>query len=142
LPYLEIISFNTAEALKKYLDDEIGRIRTLIGDLLRRLEEIRLRAERFKKAQAALVKFAGEKQMPALEGKEMEMPGFRVIINPGPKQETETLEGVVTSLQSKLDNIVKIRKSIDPLADFEEGVTISTVISEGIPSKMMIYLKP
>lgn len=140
---LEIKTFKTPEELKNFMDEEIGRVRSLMGDYLRRLEEIRVRADRLKKAQAALIKFAGDKQMPALEGREVELPGLRVLVNPGPRQETDTLEEVVKTLQTKLDHMQKIRKALDPLSDFEEGVvTISVVTSDNIPTRMMIHLKP
>ena len=140
---LELKSFTTSDELKKFLDGEIGRIRSEIGDLLRRLEEIRIRADRLQKAQAALLKFAGEKQMPTLEAKELDLPGLKVWINPTPKQETETLEEIVKAMQTKLDTLQRIRKALEPLADFEEGVmTISVVTSDDVPRKMMIFLKP
>jgi len=140
---LELKSFNTPEELKKFLDDEIGRIRTLLGDYLRRLEENRIKAERLKKAQEAIVKLAGEKQVPSFEGREIDLSGLKILVNPGLKQEMEVLEDVVKSLQDKLNIIQKIRKALDPLTSFEEGiVTISTVMSDNIPIRIMIYLKP
>ncbi|MCP8315646.1 MAG: hypothetical protein H3Z51_02125, partial [archaeon] len=51
---LELKMFNTPDELKKFLDDEIGRIRTLLGDYLRRLEENRIKTEKLKKAQEAI----------------------------------------------------------------------------------------
>jgi hypothetical protein len=140
---LELKSFNTPEELKKFLDDEIGRIRTLLGDYLRRLEENRIKAERLKKAQEAIVKLAGEKQVPSFEGREIDLSGLKILVNPGLKQEMEVLEDVVKSLQDKLNIIQKIRKALDPLTSFEEGiVTISTVMSDNIPIRIMIHLKP
>jgi hypothetical protein len=142
-PSLEFKAFNTPDELKKFLDDEIGRIRTLLGDYLRRLEENRIKAERLKKAQEAIVKLAGEKQVASFEGREIDLSGLRVLVNPSLRQETEVLEDVVKSLQDKLNIIQKIRKALDPLASFEEGiVTITTVMSDNIPVKIMIHLKP
>ncbi len=140
---LEFKTFNTPDELKKFLDDEIGRIRTLLGDYLRRLEENRIKTERLKKAQEAIVKLAGEKQVASFEGREIDLSGLKVLVNPSLRQETEVLEDIVKSLQDKLNIIQKIRKALDPLASFEEGiVTIATVMSDNIPVKIMIHLKP
>ncbi len=139
----ELRIFNTPEELKKSLDDEIGRVRTLLGDYLRRLEENRIKIERLKKAQEAIVKFAGEKQIPLLEGREIDLSGLKVLVNPSLRQEMDALEDVVKSLQDKLNIMQKIRKALDPLTSFEEGiVTIVTVMSDNIPIKIMIHLKP
>ncbi|MGB9659988.1 MAG: hypothetical protein ACPLY9_05680 [Nitrososphaerales archaeon] len=140
---LEFKTFNTPDELKKFLDDEIGRIRTLLGDYLRRLEENRIKTERLKKAQEAIVKLAGEKQVASFEAREIDLSGLKVLVNPSLRQETEVLEDIVKSLQDKLNIIQKIRKALDPLASFEEGiVTIATVMSDNIPVKIMIHLKP
>jgi len=135
--------FNTPDELKKSLDDEIGRIRTLLGDYLRRLEETRIKTDRLKKAQEAIIKFAGEKQIPSLEGREIELSGLKVFVNPNLRQETDMLEDIVKTLQDKLNTIQKIRKALEPLTGFEEGiVTIAAVMSDNIPTKLMIHLKP
>ncbi|MEM3383475.1 MAG: hypothetical protein QXL52_03705 [Nitrososphaerales archaeon] len=140
---LEFKTFNTPDEFKKFLDDEVGRIRTLLGDYLRRLEENRIKAERLKKAQEAIVKLAGEKQVTSFDGKEIDLSGLRVLVNPSLRQETEILEDIVKSLQDKLNIMQKIRKALDPLASFEEGiVTISAVMSDNIPIKLMVHLKP
>lgn len=139
----ELKVFNSPEELKKFLDDEIGRIRTLLGDYLRRLEEVRIKTDRLKKAQDALVKFAGEKQITTSESREIDLSGLKVFVNPSPRQETDTLEDMVRSLQDKLNIIQRIRKALDPLISFEEGiVTISAVTADNIPTKIMIYLRP
>jgi hypothetical protein len=139
----ELKVFNSPEELKKFLDDEIGRIRTLLGDYLRRLEEVRIKTDRLKKAQDALVKFAGEKQITTSESREIDLSGLKVFVNPSPRQETDTLEDMVRSLQDKLNMIQRIRKALDPLISFEEGiVTISAVTADNIPTKIMIYLRP
>ncbi|MCP8307300.1 MAG: hypothetical protein H3Z53_00615 [archaeon] len=140
---LELRMFNTPDELKKSLDDEIGRIRTLLGDYLRRLEETRIKTDRLKKAQEAIIKFAGEKQIPSLEGREIELSGLKVFVNPNLRQETDMLEDIVKTLQDKLNTIQKIRKALEPLTGFEEGiVTIAAVMSDNIPTKLMIHLKP
>ncbi|MCP8309217.1 MAG: hypothetical protein H3Z53_04355 [archaeon] len=140
---LELKMFNTPDELKKFLDDEIGRIRTLLGDYLRRLEENRIKTEKLKKAQEAIIKFAGEKQIPSLEGREIDLSGFKVFVNPSLRQEMDVLEDIVKSLQDKLNTIQKIRKALEPLTGFEEGiVTIVAIISDNVPIKLMIHLKP
>lgn len=139
----ELKIFNSPDEFKKFLDDEIGRIRTLLGDYLRRLEEVRIKTDRFKKAQDALVKFAGEKQVTPYESREIDLSGLKVFVNPSLRQETDTLEEMARGLQDKLNTIQRIRKALDPLISFEEGiVTMSAVMADNIPTKIMIYLRP
>ncbi len=135
--------FNTPDELKKFLDDEIGRIRTLLGDYLRRLEENRVKAEKLKKAQEAITKFAGEKQIPSTEGREIDLSGFKVFVNPSLRQEMDLLEDVVKSLQDKINTTQRIRKALEPLTGFEEGIlTVVAIISDNVPIRLMIRLKP
>ncbi|MGQ9468855.1 MAG: hypothetical protein ACUVTD_03390 [Nitrososphaerales archaeon] len=139
----ELKIFNTPEELKKSLDDEIGRIRNLLGDYLRRLEENRIKTDRLKKAQEAIIKFAGEKQILSLEGREIDLSGLRVFVNPSLRQEMDLLEEIVKTLQDKLNTLQKIRKALEPLTGFEEGiVTIAAIMSDNVPTRLMIYLKP
>ncbi len=138
----ELKMFNTPDELKKFLDDEIGRIRTLLGDYLRRLEEVRLKMEKLKKAQDALGKFAGDKQLSSPEGRELDFQGLKVLVNPSLKQETDILEDIVRSLQDKLNLIQKIRKALDPLASIEEGIlTTSAIVSDNVPTKLIVNLR-
>lgn len=138
---LELRTFQTPEELKKFLDDEIGRLRTLLGDHLRRLEEARIKAEKLRKAHDALAKFAGSKQIPNFEGREVDMTGLRVMINPTPRQEMDLLEEVVKTLQDKLNTVQRVRKAFDPLAVEEGIVTITVAIADNVPHKLMLYLR-
>lgn len=138
----DLKNFGTPEDLKKFLDEEMGKVRTMLGDYLRRLEETRAKSEKMKKAHDALIKFAGEKQLPPLDAREIDIMGLKIIVNPGPKQEMESLEEVVKSMQDRLNTIQKVRKAFDPLSTEEGIVTITAVMADNLPIRLMIYLKP
>lgn len=141
---VEIHSYKTAQELTKEIDDEIQRIKTLLGDYLRRLDEARARQEKLRKTQEALSKLTGGK-LSAMkqtgETQELDLMGLRVVINASADEEASSLEESIKTLQDKLNTLQKVRKALEPLTSLEEVSSPLTVVkNDGVPTKIMLRL--
>jgi len=58
---IELKEYESATAIAKTLDSEIVRTKSMLGEYLRRLDEIRTLAERSKKVRDVVFKLAGKK---------------------------------------------------------------------------------
>jgi len=58
---VELKEYESANAIAKTLDTEIVRTKSMLGEYLRRLDEIRTLAERSKKVRDVVFKLAGKK---------------------------------------------------------------------------------
>ena len=92
---MELKTYKSVGDLIKELDDEVNRIKTVLGEYLRRLDESRARVEKIKKAQEAIAKLTGGRgQMPVkpTTSQTIDLMGLKVIINVSPDEEAEVLE--------------------------------------------------
>jgi len=140
----EIHTYKSASELTKEMDDEIARIKSLLGDYLRRLDEVRVKLEKMKKAQEALSKLTGGKVSGIKASQEtqvLDLMGLRVVVNASPEEEASTLEESIKTLQDKLNTLQRVRKALEPLSMLEEaGTSITVVKNDGIPTKILLRL--
>ncbi|PSN91565.1 hypothetical protein B9Q03_01480 [Candidatus Marsarchaeota G2 archaeon OSP_D] len=139
---MELKTYKSVGDLIKELDDEVNRIKTVLGEYLRRLDESRARVEKIKKAQEAIAKLTGGRgQMPVkpTTSQTIDLMGLKVIINVSPDEEAEVLEESVRTLQDKLNVLQRVRKALEPLSTLDEGGTaITAVMSDNIPTRLML----
>ncbi len=137
------IHLQSAEEFTKYIDQEIGQIKKTLGAYMKDIEEIRLRYEKLKKRYDAIKRLAtGTKDANMLnpETKQLEVAGFKVLMNPTAEYELSLMENVVASLQEKL-NAFERSKELLPLFSSEEGMTVTMVLDDGIPTGFMVYVE-
>jgi vacuolar-type H+-ATPase subunit I/STV1 len=140
---MELHTYKSAADLTKELDEEVSRIKTLLGEYLRRLDESRVRVEKIRKTQEALNRLTGGRVSGAKAGdaQTLDLMGLKVIINVSPEEEANTLEESVKTLQDKLNVLQRVRKALEPLSTLEEGGTsITAVMNDGIPTKIMLRI--
>src|SRR3972149_11762466 len=98
---IELKEYESATAIAKTLDSEIVRTKSMLGEYLRRLDEIRTLAERSKKIRDVVFKLAGKKANQESLG-EMTVGGLSVILDANPFHELTAIEEVVRSQQERL----------------------------------------
>lgn len=139
---LELKTYKSVSELIKELDDEVNRIKTLLGEYLRRLDESRARVEKIRKAQEALAKLTGGKAQAPVKtssSQTIDLMGLKVIVNVSPEEEAEALEESVRTLQDKLNVLQRVRKALEPLTTLDEGgAAITAVISDNIPTRLLL----
>ena len=131
--------FKNIDELFKYIDDEINRVRALLSDYFRRLDELRIKVERIKKLEKSISSITGG-AIRSSEGKEIDLMGIKVVIDPSYEQEVNFIEEAAKSLQDRLTVLQKIRKAIEPLSTIEDA-DIEVLIMNGVPVRIHIRIR-
>ncbi len=135
---VDIRRYTTVSDFLKDLDAEITRLKGELGDLLRRLENAKAKAEVMMKLENLLSAAGGGAK---LGGTEIQLGQAKAVINPTPRQEFEILVDVVRSLQSKIIALERARKDLDPLARIGDiEITLEVIYENGIPARILIYM--
>lgn len=137
------VAFQSAEEFTKFIDQEIVQMKKTLGVHMKQVEEIRQRYEKLKKRYDTIKRLMeGKKEADDLnpETKQLEVAGFKVLMNPTAEYELSLMENVVSSLQEKL-NAFERSKELLPLLSAEERLTVTMVLDDGIPTGFMVYVE-
>jgi len=137
----EIKEYISAEQLAERLDKEIGDTKSTLGEYLRRLDEIRVMAEKSKKIREVVLKLAGKKALTESNG-EMTVGNLNIILDANSFHELTAIEQVVRSFQERLLSMQKARESLkwlDQVGD-TEGLKYLVVETEGIPERILFKI--
>ncbi|MBC7131402.1 hypothetical protein H5T51_09400, partial [Candidatus Bathyarchaeota archaeon] len=116
---VEIKEYNSAKAIAEALEDTISSTKSILGEYLRRLDDIRALAEKSKKVREVILKLAGKKASNESIG-EIHVGDLSVVLDANPFHELTAIEQVVRSYQDKLLALQKARESLkwlDQLGD-------------------------
>jgi len=135
---IDIVKYNSVSEFFKHLDSKIVELRSQLGELLRRLENAKAKAEVLVKLESLLAETAAGSK---LGGTEINLGQAKAIINPTPKQEFEILVDVVRSIQNRIVALERIRKDVEPLSRLGEvDLTLEVVYENGLPTKILIRM--
>lgn len=137
---LTTANFDSGADFIKYVDQAIADIKQSLGVYMKKVEEIRQRYEKVRKRHDTLKKLLGGKKEITGDTKQLEVAGFKVLINPTAEYELSLLENIVSSLQEKLVAFEKTKELL-PIIKDEEEMKISMVLDDGIPSGFMLYVE-
>ncbi len=138
---VEIREYQSAEQLAERLDKDIGDTKSTLGEYLRRLDEIRVLAEKSKKIREVVLKLAGKKT-PAESVGEINVGNLNIILDANSFHELTAIEQVVRSFQERLLSMQKARESLkwlDQVGD-TEGLKYMVVENEGIPERILFKI--
>jgi len=135
---ITISFFNSKMEFKKYVEQSITETNALLGTHMVQTEEVRKRFDKSKKRFDTLKKFGGGKQDVPKDTKQMEVAGFKVLVNPTADYELTLMEEAVSTLQERLDAFEKTKEIFPVLT--EEDMRIGVVLNEGIPTGFMLYV--
>ncbi len=138
---VEIKEYTSAEQLAERLDKEIGDTKSTLGEYLRRLDEIRILAEKSKKVREVVLKLAGKKGQTDTMG-EITVGSLNIILDANPFHELTAIESVVRSFQERLLVLQKAREALkwlDQLGD-TEGLKYLVLENEGVPERILFKL--
>jgi hypothetical protein len=138
---VEIKEYQSAEQLAERLDKEIGDTKSTLGEYLRRLDEIRILAEKSKKIREVVLKLAGKKGQTESLG-EVNVGSLNIILDANPFHELTAIEQVVRSFQERLLVLQKAREALkwlDQLGD-TDGLKYLVVENEGVPERILFKL--
>ena len=141
----EVKEFSSLSEFIKYVDEKLSEYRRMLGELLRVLEDIRVRAEQSSKLRSLLARLqaagggGGEAAAPPVQPSTViDLRGFKVAFNPTAEVELELLEQLVESINEKISRLQTIRKELEALGNEDIEATIKAVIVDDVPRALMI----
>jgi hypothetical protein len=136
----ELKEYDSVNELVKALDDKINLTKNMLGQYLRRMDEIRVLAERSKKVRDVVTKLAGKKADVASTLGEITVGYLRIVMDANPLQEVTAIEEVVRSLQDRLLVLQKAHEGMKWANELEEseGLKIMVLESDGVPERILV----
>ncbi len=138
---VELKEYNSAAEIANTLDSEISRTKSMLGEYLRRLDEIRSLAERSKKIRDVVFKLAGKKAAAQTLG-EINVGNLNVVLDANPFHELTAIEEAVRSQQERLLVLQKAREALKWVDQIEdtEGLRYLVLESDGVPEKILLKI--
>ena len=137
----QIKEYNSAQAIAEALETQLSETKSVLGEYLRRLDEIRTLAEKSKKVREVVMKLAGKK--PSTENpSEVTVGTLNIILDANAFHELTAIEAVVRSHQERLLVLQKVREALkwlDQLGD-TEGLRYLVLEDEGIPERILFKI--
>lgn len=138
---VQIQEYNSAQAIAEALDKQLSETKSVLGEYLRRLDEIRMLAEKSKKVRDVVLKLAGKKA-PTENPSEITVGTLNIVLDANAYHELTAIEAVVRSHQERLLVLQKVREALkwlDQLGD-TEGLKYLVVEDEGIPERILFKI--
>lgn len=138
---VELKEYDSAAEIAKTLDGEISRTKSMLGEYLRRLDEIRSLAERSKKIRDVVFKLAGKKAAQQTLG-EITVGNLNVVLDANPFHELTAIEEAVRSQQERLLVLQKAREALKWVDQIEdtEGLRYLVLESDRVPEKILLKI--
>ncbi len=139
---IELKEYESAIEIVKTLDREVSRTKSMLGEYLRRLDEIRTLAERSKKVRDVVYKLAGKKEAANTLG-EITVGDLDIILDANPLHELTVIEEAVKGQQERLLVLQKTREAmkwVDQIED-TEGLNYLVVEDDGVPSRILLKIQ-
>jgi hypothetical protein len=137
----QIKEYTSAQSIADALDKQLSETKSVLGEYLRKLDEIRTLAEKSKKVREVVLKLAGKKT-PTESQTEITVGTLNIVLDANPFHELTAIESVVRSHQERLLVLQKVREALkwlDQLGD-TEGLKYLVVETEGIPERILFKI--
>ena len=138
---VELKEYESAQDIARTIDEEISSTKSMLGEYLRRLDEIRALAERSKKIREVVFKLAGKKANNENLG-EISVGGLNVVLDANPFHELTAIEEVVRSQQDRLLVLQKSREAlkwVDQIGD-TDGLKYLVLERDGVPDRILFKI--
>jgi hypothetical protein len=138
----QIKEYNSAQAIADELDKELSQTKSILGEYLRRLDEIRTLAEKSKKVREVVMRLAGKKPNSTENPGEITVGTLNIVLDANAFHELTAIEAVVRSHQERLLVLQKVREALkwlDQLGD-TEGLKYLVLQDEGVPERILFKI--
>lgn len=138
---VELKEYDSADKIANTIDEMISSTKSVLGEYLRRLDEIRTLAERSKKIRDVVFKLAGKKMDQQNLG-EISVGGLSIILDANPFHELTAIEEVVRSQQDRLLILQKSREAlkwVDQIGD-ADGLKYLVLEKDGVPQRILFKI--
>jgi hypothetical protein len=137
----QIKEYTSAQAIAEALDKQLSETKSILGEYLRKLDEIRTLAEKSKKVREVVMKLAGKKA-PTESQNEIMVGSLNIILDASAFHELTAIESAVRSHQERLLVLQKVREALkwlDQLGD-TEGLKYLVVEDDGVPERILFKI--
>ena len=138
----QIKEYTSAQAIAEALDQELSETKSILGEYLRKLDEIRTLAEKSRKVREIVMKLAGKKA-PTESQSEITVGTLNIVLDANPFHELTAIESVVRSHQERLLVLQKVREALkwlDQLGEDTEGLKYLVVEDDGVPERILFKI--
>ncbi len=138
----ELKEYESVTAIVNALDEKINQTKNMLGQYLRRLDEIRSLAERSKKVRDIVTKLAGKKTAASGALGEITVGELNVVLDATPFHELTAIEDAVKSQQDRLLLLQRAREGmrwVDQLED-ADGLKFMVLETNGVPSRILLKI--
>jgi|YelNatPaOPRAMG01_1025707.scaffolds.fasta_scaffold26343_5 flagellar biosynthesis chaperone FliJ len=132
-----IREFNNIAEFVKSIDEDLNDYRKKLAELLRRLEELRVKVEHERKIKTAFTKLGLVAEAPEPKNV-VDLKNIKIVMNPTADQELSNLESVVESLNNKITMLTAIKKDLEVLGSLDVEVKLTVIYLEGLPKTLII----
>jgi alanyl-tRNA synthetase len=136
---ITVTFFSSVSEMSKYVDQTTADIKAALGYHLKEIEGVRQRYDKAKKRYEGFKKITGGKSDALKDTKQLEVAGFKVLVNPSAEYELTIMEEAITSLQERLEAFEKTKELIPAVS--EENMKIGMVLNDGTPTGFMFYVQ-
>ncbi len=128
--------FNNLSELLKSLEEDISEVKKYLGELLRAIEDLRVKAENEKTLSEFLMKLGVNN---VRKQSIVNLKSLRIVINPSAADELASLESFAEYVSRKLTTLQNIKKELELLSGVNIEARIEVIYVDGIPKE--IYIK-
>lgn len=120
--------FRSVQELQIDVERSIAESKKILGQTFTKTEEVRGRYNDERKKN-------GESRK---DTKQMEIAGFRVLVNPTVDYELRLMEESATSIQEKINAFEKVKELYPKLT--AQDMKIAMILNDGVPSGFMFFV--
>ena len=114
-----IEEYTSFSELLKEIDKKLNVLKQQLGTYLRKLEDVRAKAEQEKKLKEILKAIAGEEVATPTASKTINLKDIRLLINPPATEESTILEDLIGRINKSVQALQVLRKHFEPLASVD-----------------------
>ena len=136
---ITVTFFSNIQSLEKYVDQTMADTKAALGYHMQQIEDVRKRYDKEKKRYEGFKKLTKGKSDALKDTKQLEVAGFRILVNPTAEYELTVMEEAISSLQERLEAFEKTKELYPAVGD--ENMKIGMVLNDGIPTGFMFYVQ-
>lgn len=129
--------FNNFKEMLASLDEDISSIKIVLGELLRRMEVLKIKIESEKALKDVLSKIGVSKDQQQVSNV-VNLKRVKIYIKPTAEQELTSLESFIEYLSSRMIILENIKKELSLFASAGVEAKIEVIYIDGLPREVYI----
>ena len=138
-PDLELMTFNGVKELLNYVNNQISDLEKRIKDIEGMMSELKVKADKYMALMKMIEEIVGKGQQLPLSTA-IELTGLKIIFDPRPIDEYETLDESRKAMADRLAALVRVKDVLDVIVNKlgdKADVPILVELKMGVPVKII-----